>query len=142
MRRTVRTCSTVVALMALMCVAGEAQVSLQPGLYERVMSVDAAGSTGQNKDTICMTPEEAKDVVKTIAMAGKETDCKVSDVKTAPGGKLTFNVSCKNAGGGVTTVANDVTYGPDWYTNVSKGKSEAGPISQKISAKRIGECKK
>ena len=141
MRATAKTWSTVVALMALTCVAGEAQVSLQPGLYERVMEVDAAGSTGQNKDTICMTPEEAKDVVKTIAMAGKETDCKVSDVKTAPGGKLTFNVSCKD-GGGVTTIANDVTYGPDWYTNVSKGKSAAGPISQKISAKRIGECKK
>jgi Protein of unknown function (DUF3617) len=141
MRAMVKTCSTVVALMVLMCVAGEAQVSLRPGLYERVMDVDVAGSTGQNKDTICMTPEEAKDVVKAIAMAGKETDCKVSDVKTAPGGKLTFNVSCKD-GGRVTTVANDVTYGPDWYINVSKGKSEAGPISQKVSAKRIGECKK
>ena len=103
MRAMVRTFSTVVALMVLMCVAGEAQVSLRPGLYERVMDVDVAGSTGQNKDTICMTPEEAKDVVKTIAMAGKETDCKVSDVKTAPGGKLTFNVSCKADGGRVTT---------------------------------------
>ena len=127
--------------MVLMCAAGEAQVSLRPGLYERVMEVDAAGSTGTNKDTLCWTPEDAKDVVKTIAIAGKETDCKVSDVKTAPGGKLTFNVSCKE-GGDVTTTANDVTYGPDWYTNVSKGKSEAGPISQKVSAKRIGECKK
>jgi hypothetical protein len=141
MRATVKPSSTVVALMVLMCVAGEAQVSLRPGLYERVLEVDAAGSTGKNKDTMCWTPEDAKDVVKTIAMAGKETDCKVSDVKTAPGGKLTFNVSCKE-GGGVTTIANDVTYGPDWYTNVSKGKSEAGSISQKVSAKRIGECKK
>ena len=141
MRATAKTSSTVVALMVLMCAAGEAQVSLRPGLYERVMEVDAAGSTGKNKDTICWTPEDAKDVVKTIAVAGKETDCKVSDVKTAPEGKLTFNVSCKE-GGGVTTTANDVTYGPDWYINVSKGKSEAGPISQKISAKRIGECKK
>jgi hypothetical protein len=126
--------------MALMCVAGKAQVSLRPGLYERVIEVNVDGSTGQSKDTLCMTPEEAKDVIKTIATAGKETDCKVSDVKTAPG-KLTFNLSCKE-GGGVTTVANEVTYGPDWYTNVSKGKSEAGPILQKISAKRIGECKK
>jgi hypothetical protein len=141
MRATVKTCGTVLALMVLMGVPGEAQVSLRAGLYERVMDVDAAGSTGQNKDTICMTPEEAKDVIKTIAMAGKETDCKVSDVKTAPGGKLTFNVSCKDDGD-VTTVTNDVTYGPDWYINVSKGKSKAGPISQKVSAKRIGECKK
>jgi Protein of unknown function (DUF3617) len=142
MRATVKTCSTVVALMVLTCAAGEAQVSLRPGLYERVMDVDVAGSTGQNKDTICMTPDEAKDVVKTIATAGKETDCTVSDVKTAPGGNLMFNVSCKDAGGGVTTFANDVTYGPDWYITVSKGKSAAGPISQKTSAKRIGDCKK
>jgi hypothetical protein len=142
MKATVGTCSAVAALIALMYVTGDAQVSLRPGLYERVTDVDVAGSTGQNKDTICMTPEEAKDVVKTIAKAGKETDCKVSDVKTAPGGKLTFNVSCKD-GGSVMTVANDVTYGPDWYINVSKGRSDAtGPISQKISAKRIGECKK
>jgi hypothetical protein len=129
------------ALMVLMCVAGVAQVSLRPGLYERVIEVDAAGSTGQTKDTLCLSPEEAKDVVKTIATAGKETNCKVSDVKTATGGKLTFNVSCKDEGG-VTTTTNDVTYGPDWYTNVSKGKSPAGPISQKVSAKRVGECKK
>ena len=141
MRSTVKTGSAAVALVVLMCVAGDAQVSLRPGLYERVMAVDAAGSTGQNKDTICMSPEDAKDVVKTIATAGKETDCKVSDVKTAPGGKLTFNVTCKE-GGGVTTIANDVTYGPDWYINVSKGKSQAGVISQKVSAKRIGECTK
>ena len=141
MRGTVKTWATTMALMVLMCVAGEAQVSLRPGLYERVIEVDAAGSTGQTKDTLCMSPEEAKDVVKTIATAGQETNCKVSDVKTAPGGKLTFNVSCKE-GKGTSTTSNDVTYGPDWYTNVSKGKSAAGPISQKVSAKRIGECKK
>jgi hypothetical protein len=140
MRATVKTSISVVTLVVLMCATGSAQVSLRPGLYERVLEVDAAGSTGKSKDTMCWSPEDAKDVVKTIATAGKEADCKVSDVKTAPG-TLTFNVSCKEAKG-VTTTANDVTYGPDWYTNVSKGKSEAGPISQKVSAKRIGECKK
>ncbi len=50
MRATVKTCSTVVGPMVLMCAAGAAQVSLQPGLYERVMDVDVAGSTGQNKE--------------------------------------------------------------------------------------------
>ncbi len=140
MRATIKTSISVVTLMMLMCVAGDAQVSLRPGLYERVLEVDAAGSTGKSKDTMCWSPEDAKDVVKTIALAGKDADCKVSDVKTAPG-KLTFNVSCKE-GKGVTTTANDVTYGPDFYTNVSKGKSEAGPISQKVTAKRIGDCKK
>ena len=40
----------------------------------------------KNKDTMCWTPEDAKDVVKTIATAGKDTACTVSDVKTAPWG--------------------------------------------------------
>ena len=140
MRATVNTCSAVATLLVMMFVAAAAQMSLRPGLYERVLEVDAAGSTGQTKDTLCLSPDEAKDVVKTLAAAGPESNCKVSDVKTAPGGKLTFNVSCKDESG-VTTIANDVTYGPDWYTNVSTGKSAAGPISQKVSAKRIGECK-
>lgn len=141
MRATRRTSGTVVALVALMGAVGGAQVSIQPGLYERVMEVDAGGSVGKNKDTICWSPADAKDVVKTIATVGKETECKVSDVKTAAGGKLTFNVSCKE-GKGTSTTSNDVTYGPDWYTNVSKGKSEGGTISQKVTAKRIGDCKK
>jgi Protein of unknown function (DUF3617) len=141
MRATIQTSISVVTLMMLMSVTGEAQVSLQPGLYERVLEVDAAGSTGKSKDTMCWSSEDAKDVVKTIARVGKETDCKVSDVKTAAGGKLTFNVSCKE-GKGTTTTSNDVTYGPDWYTNVSKAKSDGGTVSQKVSAKRIGDCKK
>jgi Protein of unknown function (DUF3617) len=142
MSATGKTGSAVVALVMLMSVAGAAQVSLQPGLYERVLEVDAAGSIGKSKDTMCWSPADARDVVKTIAMAGKETDCKVSDVKTASGGKLTFKVSCKDEKGRDSTVSNDVTYGPDWYTNVSKGKSGGDQISQKVSAKRIGECKK
>ena len=72
-------------------------------------------------------------------VAGQTTD--VPDWQTAAGGKMTFNVSCKE-GKGTTTTSNDVTYGPDWYTNVSKAKSDGGTVSQKVSAKRIGDCKK
>ncbi len=120
--------------------AQAAQVSLQPGLYERVHETDAAGDAGKHKDTLCMSPAEAKDVVKTIAAAGQETNCKVSDVKTAAGGKLTFKMTCKDKDG-TSTYTNDVTYGPDWYNNVTKGKTKQGTISSKVSAKRIGECK-
>ena len=118
-----------------------AQVSLRPGLYERVHETEAAGATGKHNDTLCMSPEDAKDVVKTIATAGQETNCKVSDVKTAAAGKLTFTMTCKDADG-VSTYTNEVTYGPDWYNNVSKGKTKQGAISSKVNAKRIGDCKK
>jgi hypothetical protein len=131
----------VVALTLATYAKAEAQVSLRPGLYERVFETEAAGASGQHKDTLCMTPDDAKDVVKTIAAAGQETNCKVSDVKTAAGGKLTFTLTCKE-NGGVSTYTNDVTYGPDWYTNVSKGKTAQGVISSKVNAKRTGDCAK
>ena len=83
----------VVAITLATCAKAEAQVSLQPGLYERAFETEAAGATGKHKDTLCMTPADAKDVVKTIATAGAETNCKVSDVKTSAGGKLTFKMS-------------------------------------------------
>jgi hypothetical protein len=131
----------VVAISLVMGTRAEAQVSLRPGLYERVHETEAAGASGQHKDTLCMTPEDAKDVLKTIAAAGKETNCKVSDVKTAAARKLTFTMTCKDPDG-VSTYTNDVTYGPDSYTNVSKGKTAHGTVSSKVTAKRIGECKK
>ena len=114
----------VVAITLATCAKAEAQVSLQPGLYERVFETEAAGATGKHKDTLCMTPADAKDVVKTIAAA-----------------KLTFKMTCKDEGG-TSTYNNDVAYGPDWYTNVSKGKTKEGDVSSKVNAKRIGECQK
>jgi hypothetical protein len=89
---------------------------------------------------LCLSPADAKDIVKTIAAAGAETNCKVSDVKTAAG-KLTFKMTCKDKGGN-STYSNEVTYGPDWYTNVSKGKTKEGNVSSKVAAKRVGDCPK
>ena len=130
----------VVAVTLATGARAEAQVSLQPGLYERVFETEAGVAAGQHKDTLCMKPEDAKDVVKTIAALGSGTECKVSDVKTA-GSKLTFSMACKDEGR-VSTYKNEVTFGPDWYTNVSKGKTSKGTVSSKVSAKRIGECPK
>ena len=131
----------VVAITLAMCADAEAQVSLQPGLYERVFDTEVSGATARHKDNFCMTPEDAKDVVKMLAAAAEETDCKVSNVKTAAGGKLTFAVTCKD-GGSDSTYTHDVTYGPDWYTNVTKGKTAHGAIASKVDAKRTGECMK
>ena len=116
-------------------------MSLRPGLYERVFDTEVAGATARHKDNFCMTPEDAKDVVKMLAAAAEETNCKVSNVKTAAGGRLTFALSCKD-GGSLSTYTHDVTYGPDWYTNVTKGKTAHGAIASKVNARRTGECPK
>src|SRR5262245_32748412 len=131
----------VVAMALAACGTAEAQVSLQPGLYERVLETEADGATGKSKDTLCISPAEAKDIVTTVATAGKESSGKVGDVKTPAAGKLTFTMTCKEADG-TSTYANEITYGPDSYTNVSKGKTAHGAISSKVTAKRTGECKK
>jgi len=140
MRTTAMMGIIVVAISLGTCTRAEAQVSLTPGLYERVHETEAAGDAGKHKDTLCMSPAEAKDVLKTVADSGQETNCKVSDVKTAAGGKLSFKMTCEDKDG-TSTYTNDVTYGPDWYNNVSKGKTKHGTVTSKVSAKRIGECK-
>jgi hypothetical protein len=36
----------------------------------------------------------------------------------------------------------EMTFGPDWFSSVSKGSSSDGvAISGKVDAKRIGDCK-
>ncbi len=119
-----------------------AQGSLQPGLYQRNLETDAGdGAVSKNQDTLCISPQEAKDIVKTIAAAGAETNCKVSDVKAKTPGKLSFKMNCKDTTGN-SSYTNEVTYGPDSYTNVSTGKTKQGKITSKVSAKRTGDCPK
>src|SRR5262245_5949345 len=132
----------VVAIVLATCGLANAQGSLQPGLYQRTLETDAGdGAVAKNQDTLCISPQEAKDIVKTIASAGAETNCKVSDVKAKTPGKLTFKMSCKDASGN-SSYTNEVTYGPDSYTNVSKGKTKQGRITSTVTAKRTGDCQK
>ena len=136
---SLRGISVVVIVLASSGLAN-AQGSLQPGLYQRTLNTDAGdGAVAKNQDTLCISPQEAKDIVKTIATAGAETNCKVSDVKAKTPGKLTFKLTCKDQSGN-SSYTNEVTYGPDWYTNVSNGKTKQGKISSKVEAKRTGDC--
>lgn len=139
--RTIGFLGTIVfAITLATCANAEAQGSLRPGLYERSLETEVGGATGRDKDTLCISPQEAKDIVKTIAASGKESNCTVSNVKTAAEGKLTFTMTCKDKDR-ISTYTNEITYGADWYNNVSKGKTAEGAISSKVTAKRIGECK-
>lgn len=132
----------IVAIVLAIFGQANAQGSLQPGLYQRTLETDAGdGAVAKNQDTLCISPQEAKDIVKTVAAAGAETNCKVSDVKTRSAGKLTFKMTCKESSG-TSTYENEITYGPDSYTNVSKGKTKQGRITSTVTAKRTGDCSK
>jgi hypothetical protein len=132
----------VIAVVLASSGPANAQGTLQPGLYSRTLETDAGdGAVSKNQDTLCVSPQEAKDVVKTIAAAGADTNCRVSNVKAKTPGKLTFKMTCKELSG-TSTYENEVTYSPDSYTNVSKGKTKQGKITSTVSAKRTGECSK
>ena len=140
--RVTRLPGVIVGAIALAaCARVEAQVSLRPGLYERSFETEVSGAVARHKDDFCMTPEDAKDVVKMLAAAAEEAACTVSNVKTAAAGRLTFALTCRERGS-ESTYTHDVTYGPDWYTNVTKGKTAHGAIASKVNARRTGECPK
>jgi hypothetical protein len=137
--------------------AGDAQMAIRPGEYEVEMQMDfgqpgsaeagkavldAAGFE-KNKRRECITPEDVQthDVLKLMAAEMEDMDCKMSDQKTV-GNKLTFNMTCVEEGTRMT-LATEMTFGPDSFTSVTKGKDPEGrPIVGKVHAKRIGECKK
>lgn len=135
----------------------EAQIAIRPGEYEVEMQMDfgqpgsaeagkavldAAGFQ-KNKRRECITPDDVRtnDVLKLMAAEMEDMNCKVSDQKTV-GNKLTFNMTCVEEGMRMT-FATEMTFGPDSFTSVTKGKDPEGrSLIGKVNAKRIGECRK
>jgi hypothetical protein len=143
--------------------AAEAQIRVRPGQYEYTLEMDlggpggkeamdavlgAAGAGSQNQKMLqCVTAEDVKDmkdadsIVKVFAREIEEDgDCKISDAKTI-GNKLIYTATCID-GGARMTMTTEMTFSGDSIASSTKGKDYEGrPISSKISAKRVGECK-
>lgn len=133
-------------------VAVAAQIQLQPGEYEVALEIDRTVSRGahyeagfhKDKKTDCFTAEQLKgpsEIAKLFASEAEEANCKKSDVKTT-GNKMTITTTCQDRG--VRTALNtEFTFGPDLIAILTEVRDDAGASSTiKITAKRIGECKK
>jgi hypothetical protein len=151
-------------VVLLVPAAAEAQIRVRPGQYEYTFEMDlggpgskeavdavlraAAGAGSQKKLLQCVTAEDVKDmkdadsIVKVFAREMEEDgNCKISDAKTI-GNKLTYTATCIEDGLRMT-MTTEMTFGADSITGSTKGKDYEGrPISSKLSAKRLGECKK
>jgi hypothetical protein len=148
---------TVVVLSVALLIpeAGDAQLTLRPGLYEMEIDfgipadatnavLDAAGLTkAGDKRRQCVTAEDLKDsgdIVKLMLQEMEDDTCKVSNVTRATT-KMSFTTTCVEDGERMTWNI-EMTFGPDWFSSVSKGSSSDGvAISGKVNAKRIGDCK-
>ena len=102
--------------------------------------LDAAGFQNQKK-LECLTADELKgDIAKLMAdELASDDDCKISNVKTTEN-KLTFTTTC--VGDVQMVMSTEMTFGPDSFSGVTKGKDNEGrAITMKVGARRVGECK-
>lgn len=156
MRITASVSKLFVVAILLSPVPGDAQITLRPGLYEMEIDfgipaagsnavLDAAGIKKEgDKRRECITAEDLKDsgdLFKLMMAEMEDENCKVSGVKQSSN-SMSFVTTCVEDGERMTWNI-DLTFGPDWFSSVSKGKSSDGMVfSGKVNAKRVGDCKK
>ena len=150
--------SNVLLVAALLVpAAGATQLTLRPGEYEVEMHMDfgmAGGDAAQKavldaagfqnqKRRECLAAEDLKgtNLAKLFASEMEDENCKVSEPKTT-GNLLTFTATCKEDGL-TTNWSTEITFDPDSFSSVTKGKDSTGRVmGGKVTAKRVGECRK
>ena len=145
------------AIVLLAPAASDAQFTIRPGEYEYEMEMDFGKPGGadagkavldaagfqKNKRRECITPEDVKDkdFMKLMAAEMEDANCKMSDSKTT-GNKLTFSMTCVEDGMRITSTS-EMTFATDAFSGVSKARDQDGRVfTMKVSAKRVGECRK
>jgi hypothetical protein len=128
-----------------------AQIQLRPGEYEVALEIERAFSRGVHYDAgydkqkrhDCFSADEVKaptNFAKLFAREAEAENCKMSDLK-ATRNKMTFTTTCQDDVR--TTLNTEMTFGRDFFAIVTKGKDDKGATSTlRITAKRLGECKK
>jgi hypothetical protein len=122
-----------------------AQSPVRPGQWETSMQMEMAGSPIQMpamRNTRCVTPEDAKDPSRSLptgpeGRGGQKSDCKTSDYKVT-GKTATWKMVCTSPQ--AMTSTNEMTFTDDSYNGTMKMESPQGPMTMKISGKRLGDC--
>jgi hypothetical protein len=122
---------------------GAAPSEMQPGLWEVTMTMEMAGmpqAMPPTKMQQCYRPEEVQDLRKTVPQ--REENCKLSDWKQS-GNKVSWKMNC--SGESTMNLVGNMTYAGDRYNGVIKSTMNYGgqsmDMTQKIDARRIGDCK-
>jgi hypothetical protein len=122
-----------------------ASPDMQAGKWEVTMKMEMEGAPFPMPPIVytqCITKDDLKDGKKTVPTSSKnKDDCEVKDYKVS-GNKTTWRMKCKDG----STGTGEMTSKGSSYNGVIKletndrqhGKSR---IVQRISGKRIGDCK-
>jgi hypothetical protein len=136
-----------IATFAILIVNAVAQGSIRPGRWEVTMQMQMAGSPMQMpemKTTRCVTPEDAKDPVRSMptgpeGRGGQKSDCKVADYKTS-GNTATWKMVCTSPQ--AMTMTGEMTFNDDSYTGTMRSDTAQGQMTMKVAGKRLGDCSK
>jgi hypothetical protein len=135
---------TVIAVFAVTALT-IAQSPVRPGRWEVTMQMQMAGTPVQMpemKTTQCVTPDQVKDPTSTLPSGpqgrGGKNDCKVQDYKVS-GNTATWKMVCTSPQ--AMTSTGEMTFTDDSYTGTMKMDSPQGPMTMKLSGKRLGDCK-
>ena len=119
-----------------------AQAAMTPGLYEYTIKMNMPGGPAMPAHTTqqCLT---AKDVAGNKAFempANKDSDCQIKDL-TQTGGQFAYKVACTKPQKMDGTVKGSHTATGMTMDMTMAMAGAPGPMTQTISARRVGDCK-
>jgi hypothetical protein len=134
---------SVLLLFAAAAAALTAQGAMRPGRWETTVQMSMANMPIQMpemKAARCVTAADLKKDPATGLPSGAPGDnsaCKVSDYKES-GSKVTWNMAC--TGQQPMTGTGELTFDGDMYTGLMKMNGQQGPMTMKLTGKRLGDC--
>ena len=138
-----KTMFTVLCAVLVFAAAAFAEPNMQDGKWEMTIKMDMPGMPGGMPPMTfnqCLTK---KDMVP--QQKQKETDCKMISNKVE-GNTVTWVMQCRHKDGSTTDSDGKITYKGAAFDGVinmamKDGKRGGTKMTQKISGKRIGDCK-
>jgi len=114
----------------------------RPGKYRSTMKSDMPGMAGKPMvDEDCISKKEFEDGLTRLGIE-KDTQCKVLDLKRAPG-QVSYRLECVEDGRKSTVQANGKLAADAFDFTLVMTNAQMGPkpVTVNIQGKRIGECK-
>lgn len=134
-------------LLSLTILPAVAAPTMQPGLYEISMQMVMKGMPMQmpvSSFRHCITPQDIVDG-KAYASSENSKDCKISNLRQS-GNAVSYDFACVMQGSGSMVGRSSGTHHATGYDILMSGRfvpamEGMSEFSQKMSAKRLGNCK-
>ena len=134
-------------LLSLTILPAVAAPTMQPGLYEVSMQMVMKGMPMQmpvSSFRHCITPQDIVDG-KAYASSENSKDCKISNLRQS-GNAVNYDFACVMQGSGSMVGRSSGTHHATGYDILMSGRfvpamEGMSEFSQKMSAKRLGNCK-